>query len=67
MQNDPEDYVRSADVESSPDADTPRPCGIKLLLAMLERGEDNIASPLLQITVTLMVRATFQQADVMSL
>jgi hypothetical protein len=59
MQNDPEDYVRSADVESSPDADTPRPVGIKLLLAMLERGEDPIAALLLEITVRLMVRHFF--------
>eukprot|EP00884_Botryococcus_braunii_P020366 jgi/Botrbrau1/7012/Bobra.0165s0041.1 len=53
-QNDPEDYVRSADIEASPDADTPRPYGIKLLLAMLDRGGNGIAALLLSNTAALM-------------
>jgi hypothetical protein len=31
------------DVESGPDADTPRPIGVGLLLCMLERGGEPVA------------------------
>lgn len=54
-QNDPEDYVRSSDVEASPDADTPKPCGIKLILSMLDRGGTPVASCLLAITSEIQV------------
>ena len=38
LQENPEGHVRSMDVETGPDADTPRPCGLALLLCMIERG-----------------------------
>ena len=34
LQVNPEGYVRAMDMESSPDANTPRPCGVALLLCM---------------------------------
>jgi hypothetical protein len=37
-------------VESGPDADTPRPVGVGLLLCMLERGGDQVAQALLTLT-----------------
>ena len=40
---------RSMDVESGPDADTPRPIGVGLLLCMLERGGDDVVMALLQL------------------
>ena len=56
VQADPEGYVRSTDVESTPDADTPRPCGVALLLCLLSRGEGTVASTLIQIASSLQVR-----------
>ena len=58
MQADPEGYVRSTDVESTPDADTPRPCGVALLLCLLSRGEGTVASTLIQIASSLQVTPT---------
>ena len=54
-QADPEGYVLSTDVESSPDADTPRPCGLALLLCMLERGPDTVARALIALAAQLQV------------
>ena len=42
-------FSRSMDVESGPDADTPRPIGVGLLLCMLERGGDDVVIALLQL------------------
>ncbi|KAK9829330.1 hypothetical protein WJX72_005222 [[Myrmecia] bisecta] len=52
-QTDPESYVRSMDVETSPDADTPRPCGVALLLCMLERGGDTVALAMISFAAQL--------------
>lgn len=54
-QADPEGFVRSADVESSPDADTPRPCGLALLICMLERNPDTVAAALVGLAAKLQV------------
>jgi len=54
-QDNPEGYVRSMDVESSPDADTPRPCGLALLICMLERSPDNVAGALIALAAKLQV------------
>lgn len=48
-QSDPESYARSMDVESGPDADTPRPIGVGLLLCMLERGGEDVVAALLNL------------------
>lgn len=47
--------MRSTDVESSPDADTPRPCGLALLICMLERGPDTVAAALVALAAKLQV------------
>ncbi|EIE26982.1 ARM repeat-containing protein [Coccomyxa subellipsoidea C-169] len=52
-QDNPEGYVRSTDVESSPDADTPRPCGLALLICMLKRGPDTVAAALVSLAAKL--------------
>ena len=39
---DPEGFAREVDLETSPDADTPRPCGIGLLECMLEYSPDHV-------------------------
>lgn len=52
-QADPEGYIRSMDVESSPDADTPRPIGVGLLLCMLERGGEPVAKALIALAAQL--------------
>ncbi len=39
---DPEGFAREVDLETSPDADTPRPCGIGLIECMLEHSPDNV-------------------------
>eukprot|EP00878_Enallax_costatus_P026536 GHUV01028481.1.p1 GENE.GHUV01028481.1~~GHUV01028481.1.p1 ORF type:complete len:196 (+),score=59.09 GHUV01028481.1:444-1031(+) len=51
--SDPEGYIRSIEVESGPDADTPRPVGVGLLLCMLERGGDEVAQALINLTARL--------------
>lgn len=43
------------EVESGPDADTPRPVGVGLLLCMLERGGDDVAQALINMTGELQV------------
>ncbi|KAK9788462.1 hypothetical protein WJX73_006537 [Symbiochloris irregularis] len=50
---DPEGFVRSGDVEASPDADTPRACGVALLLCMLERGGNVVAHTLMNLASRL--------------
>jgi hypothetical protein len=52
--------VRSTDVELSPDADTPRPCGLALLLCMLERGPQAVAAELVGLASKLQVCAPSQ-------
>jgi hypothetical protein len=56
---DPEGYVRATDVESSPDADTPRPCGLALLLCMLERAPGAVAAALVALAGRLQVCCCF--------
>lgn len=41
------------EVESGPDADTPRPIGVGLLLCMLEHGGEGVAVVLLGLASTL--------------
>lgn len=41
-EQDPEGFAREVDMETSPDADTPRPSGIVLLECMLEYSPDNV-------------------------
>ena len=41
-ETDPEGFAREVDLETSPDADTPRPCGIGLVECMLEHSPDNV-------------------------
>ncbi|BDA43024.1 Importin-11 [Coccomyxa sp. Obi] len=61
-QDNPEGYVRSTDVESSPDADTPRPCGLALLICMLERGPDTITAALIALATKLQAQALTPEA-----
>lgn len=56
-QADPEQYVRAGDVEATPDADTPRPCGVALLLCMLSRREQTVAAALIQLASRLQASA----------
>eukprot|EP00798_Chlamydomonas_sp_ICE-L_P011430 gene11430-17116_t len=51
--SDPESYARSMDVESGPDADTPRPIGVGLLLCMLERGGQPVVQALIGLAGSL--------------
>ena len=53
-------YVRGIDVELSPDADSPRPCGLALLLCMLERGDRQVAQALLAMAHQLQVTSSSQ-------
>lgn len=57
VQEDPEGFVRSGDVEASPDADTPRACGVALLLCLLERGGNVVAHTLMSLASRLQVNA----------
>ncbi|GLI59709.1 hypothetical protein VaNZ11_001566 [Volvox africanus] len=50
---DPESYARTMEVESGPDADTPRPIGVGLLLCMLEHGGEGVAVVLLRLASAL--------------
>ena len=50
---DPEGYVRSLELESAPDADTPRPVGVGLLLCMLERGGEGPGRALIDLAARL--------------
>ena len=43
------------DLETSPDADTPRPCGVALLECMLERAGKPVAAALLAMAAQLQV------------
>lgn len=52
-ETDPEGFARQVDVETSPDADTPRPCGVALLECMLERSEETVASALVGLASAL--------------
>uniref|UniRef100_A0A7S3VSI4 Importin N-terminal domain-containing protein n=1 Tax=Dunaliella tertiolecta TaxID=3047 RepID=A0A7S3VSI4_DUNTE len=55
---DPEGYSRSMEVESGPDADSPRPIGVGLLLCMLERGGEPVVQALLGLAARLQVSGT---------
>lgn len=46
-------------MESGPDADTPRPVGVGLLLCMLERGGEEVAQALVSLTAKLQVMCYF--------
>ncbi|KAK9821560.1 hypothetical protein WJX81_001795 [Elliptochloris bilobata] len=61
-QADPEDYVRSADAEAAPDADAPRPCGLALLRALLNRGGEPVAQELVQLAARLQAQAPTPEA-----
>jgi hypothetical protein len=50
---DPEGFARQVDVETSPDAETPRPCGVALLECALERNEEAVASALVGLASNL--------------
>ena len=56
-ETDPEGFARQVDVETSPDADTPRPCGVALLECMLERSEETVATALVGLASTLQSQA----------
>ncbi|KAK9845638.1 hypothetical protein WJX84_002303, partial [Apatococcus fuscideae] len=60
---DPEGYVRGIDVELSPDADSPRPCGLALLLCMLERGDKDVSMALLGLAQQLQTQPASAQRD----
>ena len=48
-------FARQVDVETSPEADTPRPCGVALLECMLERAQAPVAAALLALAAQLQV------------
>jgi len=50
---DPEGFARQADVETSPEAETPRPCGVALLQCALERNEEAVATTLVGLASSL--------------
>jgi hypothetical protein len=50
---DPESLARRVDAETSPDADTPRPCGVALMECMLERAEEATADALVALAAEL--------------
>jgi len=56
-QSDPEGYIRSLELETAPDADTPRPVGVGLLLCMLERGGEGPGRALIDLAARLQVGA----------
>ena len=51
-------YMRSMDVETSPDADTPRPCGVALLVCMLDRSRDAVAQTILALAAQIQSAAS---------
>lgn len=51
--SDPEGFARQVDLETSLDADTPRPCGIALMEALLERNEPVVSDALLDLARSL--------------
>ena len=55
LQDNPEGHVRSMDVETGPDADTPRPCGLALLLCMIERSRTTAETALVGFASRLQV------------
>ncbi|KAG2446721.1 hypothetical protein HYH02_008283 [Chlamydomonas schloesseri] len=63
--DDPESYARTMEVESGPDADTPRPIGVGLLLCMLEHGGEAVAVVLLGLASALQQRQTTPDALLM--
>lgn len=46
-------FARQTDVETSPDADTPRPCGVALLECMMERNHEPVASAIVALAAQL--------------
>ncbi|KAG2435256.1 hypothetical protein HXX76_007334 [Chlamydomonas incerta] len=63
--DDPESYARTMEVESGPDADTPRPIGVGLLLCMLEHGGEAVAVVLLGLASALQQRQPTPEALLM--
>lgn len=53
------------DVESGPDADTPRPIGVGLLLCMLERGGEATAQALIGLAAKLQVRGPLPPREIL--
>jgi hypothetical protein len=48
-------HCRSLELEAAPDADTPRPVGVGLLLCMLERGGEGPGRALIDLAASLQV------------
>lgn len=61
--SDPEGYVRSLELESAPDADTPRPVGVGLLLCMLERGGEGPGRALIDLAARLQAQGDGAPAE----
>lgn len=64
-QSDPEGYIRSLELEAAPDADTPRPVGVGLLLCMLERGGEGPGRALIDLAARLQSQGDGAPADVL--
>ena len=56
---------RSLELESAPDADTPRPVGVGLLLCMLERGGEGPARALINLAARLQAQGDGAPAEVL--
>lgn len=64
-QSDPEGYIRSLELEAAPDADTPRPVGVGLLLCMLERGGEGPGRALIDLAARLQSQGDGAPPDVL--
>jgi hypothetical protein len=64
-QADPEGYIRSLELEAAPDADTPRPVGVGLLLCMLERGGEGPGRALIDLAASLQQQGDGAPAEVL--
>ena len=58
-------FARQSDAETSPDADSPRPCGVALLGALLERAEEAAAGALLALAGALQGQASPGPSDLL--
>lgn len=59
-QADPEGFARQIDVDTSPDADTPRPCGVALLQALFKRNESGVGDALVGLASILQAQPLTQ-------
>ena len=50
---DPESFARQVDLETSPEAETPRPCGVALLECMLQRASETVADAIVHLAAKL--------------